>query len=124
MLLDAPCTATGTIRRHPEIKWRLLPQDVEQLCQLQRKLLENVAGLVAEDGVLVYSVCSLDEREGRSQVKDFLERHPEFEPVDPRRVSQSRWEPFTDQEGFFWIWPPAHGLDGFFAARLKRRKGG
>ncbi len=79
VLLDAPCTATGTIRRHPDILRLKRPQDIAALADIQARLLENAARLVAPGGTLVYCTCSLEPEEGPRQIEDFLKRHPRFE---------------------------------------------
>jgi 16S rRNA (cytosine967-C5)-methyltransferase len=78
VVLDAPCSGLGVLRRHPEAKWRLSSADVAELAALQARLLDACAARVAPGGVLVYAVCTFTEREGPRQVAAFLERHPEF----------------------------------------------
>jgi 16S rRNA (cytosine967-C5)-methyltransferase len=110
VVLDAPCTGLGVLRRHPEAKWRLVPADVDRMAALQHELLAAVAPRVAPGGVLVYSVCSVTVTEGEAQVERFLAEQPAFvaEPVGPGRAALRTW-------------PHAGGADGFFAARLRRR---
>jgi 16S rRNA (cytosine967-C5)-methyltransferase len=129
VLLDAPCSATGTIRRHPDIMWLKQPKDIETLAALQSKMLARTAALVKPGGLLVYCTCSLEPEEGEAQVAPFLERHPEFavEPVGPAEIA-----------GLAHLLTPAgslrtlpchgfgeaqilQGMDGFFAARFRRR---
>ena len=116
VLLDAPCTGTGTLRRHPDGRWRLQPPDVKTLTALQRKLLDAAATLVERDGLLVYSTCSLEAEENGMQVQAFLERHPMFE-LEPVTHVDARF--CTD--GMLHVTPYRHGFDGAFAARLRRR---
>ena len=78
MLLDAPCSSTGTIRRHPDIPWLKQPKDIATLAALQSRMLDRAAALVKPGGVLVYCTCSLEPEEGEEQVAPFLARHPEF----------------------------------------------
>ncbi|MBW2276453.1 MAG: 16S rRNA (cytosine(967)-C(5))-methyltransferase RsmB [Deltaproteobacteria bacterium] len=78
VLLDAPCSGTGTLGRRPEIRWRLEPADVNQLVDVQRQMLDRVAELVADGGRLVYAVCSLLPEESEGHLDRFLDRHPEF----------------------------------------------
>ncbi len=121
VLVDAPCTGLGVIRRRPDIKWRVLPGDPMKMAGLQSRLLEAASGLVSPGGRLVYAVCTLTEAEGPGAVRRFLERHPEF-TLDPA----DRWLPgpardLKDERGFLVTWPHRHGLDGFFGARLSKR---
>ncbi len=122
MLLDAPCSATGTFRRHPETVWLARPGDLASLVQAQRRLLDAAAARTAVGGTLVYCVCSLEPEEGEAQAADFLARHPGFAlaPVAPGEGGAplaSR----TDAGALRIL--PTHldgGLDGFFAARFTR----
>jgi 16S rRNA (cytosine967-C5)-methyltransferase len=121
VLLDAPCTGLGTIRRRPEIKWRRRPEDLNRAAGLQRALLAGVAGAVATGGVLVYSACSLEPEETDAVVADFLARHPAFELDDPGPALRQRGD-LVDGQGTVRSWPHRHGTDGFFVARLRRRR--
>lgn len=118
VLIDAPCTGTGTFRRHPDGRWRLRPTDLEALVTLQRQILEAAAPLVVPGGLLVYATCSLEPEENEDQVEAFLNRHPEFEMVPP----SDRVEPrLLDEAGRLLVLPQETGVDGAFAARLRRR---
>ena len=119
VLLDAPCTGLGTIRRRPEIRWRRRPADLCRAAALQRELLEGVAPAVAKDGLLVYSTCSLEPEETEEVVVAFLAAHPEFRLDDPR-LSMPQAADLVDGQGFVRAWPHRHGTDGFFLARLRR----
>lgn len=115
VLLDVPCTGTGTLRRHPDARWRLTPESVGELAGLQRSMLEAGADLVRPGGLLVYSTCTLEPEENEDQVERFLESRPDFavEPGDvPSRV--------LDGEGRLVVLPWKTGFDGAFAARLRR----
>jgi 16S rRNA (cytosine967-C5)-methyltransferase len=117
VLLDAPCTGTGTLRRHPDGRWRVTEHDLAALADLQRRLLDSAADLVRPMGHLVYSTCSLEPEENESQVVSFLSRHPDFEieapstPIDGTMLA----------DGFLSVLPQRQGVDGAFAARLVRR---
>ncbi len=114
VLIDAPCSGTGTWRRNPETRWRLTPDRLAELVKTQAMLLEMGAELVRTGGVLVYAVCALTEAEGRTQVDDFLARNDAFAPESM---------PFTAgrEYGSGRILTPCHdGSDGFYLARLKR----
>lgn len=109
VVLDAPCTGLGVLRRHPEAKWRLEPVDVERMAELQARLLAALAPRVAPGGVLVYSVCTFTEREGPAQIAHFLAGHPAFV-----REGQG------DGPAEIRTWPHQDGADAFFMARLRR----
>lgn len=116
VLLDAPCTGTGTLRRHPDGRWRLRPADLSSLGTLQARLLDAAAGLVKDDGLLVYSTCSLEREENEDQVSAFLRRRPEF------RIEAGPPLPggLVRPDGMLEVLPQEHGWDGAFAARLRR----
>ena len=118
VLLDAPCTGTGTLREHPEIRWRLKESDLSRMAGVQRRMLESVAALVAPGGVLVYAVCSLAPEEGLEVARDFLGRHPEF---SIERPPVPQLGPLLDSDGALVTSPERSGLAGFFAARMRRR---
>lgn len=118
VLLDVPCTGTGTFRRHPDARWRVRPGDLDGLVGLQRSLLDAAAGLVAPGGSLVYATCSLEPEENEDQVNAFLERHASFRPD---RAEPADLEPdLVDADGRLRVLPQSHGVDGAFAARLRR----
>ena len=125
ILLDAPCTATGTFRRNPEVLRATRPADIANLADVQHRLLDVAAAKTRPGGRLVYCVCSLEREEGESQIIAFLRRHPEFRTAaaDPAAIGAPA-EALTP-EGWLRIlpsmWPDHGGLDGFFAARLERR---
>lgn len=120
VLLDAPCSATGTIRRHPDVAWTKDEDDIVRLAQLQGKLLDRAATLVRPGGRLVYCTCSLERAEGEAQIAAFLARNTRFTrvPVRPEEVG-GRAE-LIDGEGDLRTLP-SQGLDGFFASRLVRQ---
>ena len=120
VLVDAPCSGTGTLRRHPEIRWRLTPEDLTSLANRQAKLLHTAAGLLRCGGTLVYSVCSLEPEEGEQVVTGFLSRHPGFRPVDPRPALPETARDLIGGDGAFRTSPAEGGLDGFYAALLLR----
>ncbi len=128
VLLDAPCSSTGTIRRHPDIPYVKSPSDLAALAALQARLLDNAAGLVKPGGRLVYSTCSLEPEEGEAQTAAFLARNEAFrlEPVEDTELFGERgWiEPSGCLRTFPFELalgsPEWSGMDGFFAARLIR----
>lgn len=117
VLVDAPCTGTGTLRRHPDGKWRLRPDDLIALARLQYEILEAAAALVAPGGLLVYATCSLEPEENEERMDAFLAEHPEFEPAPPAAMPDPR---MLDRAGRLVVRPWIFGTDGAFAARLRR----
>ncbi|MFF2484121.1 16S rRNA (cytosine(967)-C(5))-methyltransferase RsmB [Paenibacillus sp. NPDC058071] len=126
VLLDAPCSGFGVIRRKPEIKWTKSEEDVLAIAAIQRRLLEAASGLVKPGGVLVYSTCTIERAENEEQVEQFLERHPEFEfdadwpeaVLAPLRTAGIADDSFR---GSIQLLPQHFGSDGFYIARLRRR---
>ncbi|MBN1308318.1 MAG: 16S rRNA (cytosine(967)-C(5))-methyltransferase RsmB [Chitinispirillaceae bacterium] len=117
VLLDAPCTATGVLHRHPEARWIRTVHDITRLVKVQAMLLDAAATLVAGGGTLVYATCSLEPEENEQQIERFLADHPQFELEGcPAAIPQK----FIDDRGFLSITPYAHQMDGMFAARLLR----
>ncbi|WP_425468883.1 RsmB/NOP family class I SAM-dependent RNA methyltransferase [Rhabdaerophilum calidifontis] len=126
VLLDAPCSATGTIRRHPEIAWSKRLEDILTLAGAQARLLAHAATLVRAGGRLVYATCSLEPEEGERQIARFLEERPDF-MIEPVRPGELGIEPAAVTTGGLLRVLPSHGasyggMDGFFAARLRRRE--
>jgi 16S rRNA (cytosine967-C5)-methyltransferase len=120
VLLDAPCSGLGTLRQHPEIKWRRHPGDLRDLAHLQGELLAAAAQRVRRGGVIVYATCTLTEIENDDVVDRFLRSERRFALDDPRPLLPEPARVLVDGRGFFRSFPHRHGLDGFFAARLKR----
>jgi 16S rRNA (cytosine967-C5)-methyltransferase len=117
VLLDAPCTGTGTFRRHPDGRWRVGLNDLDGLVALQTELLDAAAAHVKPGGLLIYSTCSLEPEENEVQTDAFLAAHPEFtaEPA-PGAVDAS----LLDGAGRLMVLPHRHGFDGAFAVRMRR----
>lgn len=123
VLLDAPCSATGTFRRHPDMLWVASPADIAKLVQVQVRLLDSAARRVAPGGRLVYCVCSLEHEEGEGQVAHFLARRPEF-ALDPIAAGEGGSpEASRRDDGVLRILPHHRegGTDGFFVARFVRK---
>lgn len=120
VLLDVPCTGTGTLRRRPGLRWRQGPERLRSLLRLQEDILEGTAPLVESGGLLVYSTCSLEPEENEEQVERFLERHPEFRREEPGEGTALP-PGVVDARGDMRVLPWSHGTDGAYAARLRRR---
>lgn len=121
VLLDAPCTGTGTLARHPDARWRLTPEAIGEMAVLQARMLDAAAELVRPGGLLVYSTCTLEPEENEERVTEFLRAHGDFalEPsdaVDRRDADQG----FVDSAGYLRVEPWRSGYDGSFAARLRK----
>ena len=114
VLVDAPCSGLGTLRRHPELKWRRHPDDVPRLAALQRELVDAAASLVRPGGLLVYAVCTRTRDETTDVIAALLAAQPRF-------VVEPLAGPAIDADGMLRTAPHTHGLDGFFAARLRAR---
>ena len=125
ILLDAPCTATGTTRRHPDIPLSKTPQDLAQLSRLQAELLERAVRLVRPGGTVVYCTCSLEPEEGEQQIARLLSNHPEMarRPVEASEIGglNEAISKDGDVRTLPCHWGEQGGMDGFFAARLQRK---
>lgn len=123
VLLDAPCTATGTFRRHPDVLHRIGPRQIAELAELQAEMLDRAASWVKPGGMLVYATCSLEPEEGEAQADGFLERHGDFAkaPIDPGLLPSG----IDPADGYVRTLPgmlaEQGGLDGFFIACLQRK---
>lgn len=128
ILLDAPCSATGTIRRHPDVPWLKRERDIETLAEIQKELLERVAGWLKPGGQMVYCTCSMERDEGEAQIEAFLKAHPDFRLVPVAGEEIGGLNACISPEGYVRTLPfhsvdpnlELTGLDGFFAARLQR----
>ena len=122
VLVDAPCSGTGTLRRNPDLKWRQSPESVSELCALQRSILASAARCVAPGGRLVYATCSILQAENEDQVEGFLAAHPEFELLPASGALAGRAGALAMPGPYLKLRPDIHGTDGFFAAVLERRR--
>ena len=121
VLVDAPCSGTGTLRRHPEIRWRLKPEELPMLARRQLLILRAASALVRPGGRLVYSVCSVEPEEGESVIAAFLDEHAEFVRADPRAGLLPAARTLIGADLALRTAPTDDGMDGFFAALLTRR---
>ena len=115
VLLDAPCSGTGTLRHNPEIRWRLTNDDITQLAEQQKRFLMNAAAVVKPGGLLVYSTCSIEAEENEEVVRDFLSSNNQL-----TQVSLLVNADLVTNSGAARTWPHRHGTDGFFIAALRR----
>ena len=122
VLLDTPCSATGTARRHPDVVWNKTPEAIASLTQIQDALLKNAAGMVKPGGTLVYACCSLQPEEGIKRIEAFLRRHKDWRREPVRAAEVPGGEAFITAEGDMRTlpcnWMAAGGIDGFYIARL------
>jgi len=120
VLVDAPCSGLGTLRAHPEIKWRRTPEDLAASALMQARLLRRVAECVRAGGTLVYSTCTLSTVENEDVLAAFLAERSDFRVVDPRPLLPENARRLIGADNIFRTYPHHSGLDGFFAARLQR----
>jgi len=118
ILVDAPCSGLGTLKRNPEIKWRLAPGDIKAFAELQGKILGSAALCLKEGGIIVYSVCTVMPEENEEVIETFLRHHRDFRLLPPPGSIDCR---LIDERGFFRTSPDRHGTDGFFAAVMVRK---
>ncbi len=122
VLIDAPCSGLGTLRRNPDLKWRMHPESLANLLQTQAGILRQAAACVAPGGRLVYATCSLLPEENELQVERFLAENPDFTLLDAGNIVKDRCENLTVPGPYLSLRPDVHGTDGFFAAVLERKK--
>lgn len=120
ILLDAPCTSTGTLRRHPDVAWLRRPTDVRTLAELQTKLIAASAKLLKPGAPLLYAVCSLEPEEGPGVVAEALRNGWRRDPLTPAELPAELITTDGDMRTLPSHWPEIGGLDGFYAARLLR----
>ncbi len=121
VLVDAPCSGVGTLRRNPDLKWRQSLQSLQELTALQTKILASASRCVAPGGRLVYATCSLLKEENQDQAELFLANHPDFELIDAAPILASRTNLHIEGP-YLSLRPDVHGTDGFFAAIFERKK--
>jgi 16S rRNA (cytosine967-C5)-methyltransferase len=124
VLVDAPCSGLGTLRRNPDLKWRQSPKALDELCTKQQAILASAARLVKPGGRLVYATCSLLRCENEQIAEAFGAGHADFEPLPAGAAlaaAQVERAQELDTNGHLRLWPHRHETDGFFAAAWQRR---
>jgi 16S rRNA (cytosine967-C5)-methyltransferase len=127
VLVDAPCSGLGTLRRNPDLKWRQTPQGVQELHDKQLAILNSASRLLKPGGRLVYATCSLLDAENETVAREFADAHPDFTLL-PAQDVLAHAQVGTGQaaelseDGFLRLWPHRHRSDGFFAAVWERNK--
>jgi 16S rRNA (cytosine967-C5)-methyltransferase len=122
VLVDAPCSGMGTLRRNPDVKWRQQPEDIAELTEKQASILDGASRLVKFGGRLVYATCSLLDEENDRIVEQFLASHADFELVPMNKVLAEQRIPL-EMGDYLKMLPHKHGTDGFFAAVFERKAG-
>ena len=120
VLVDAPCSGLGTLRRNPDLKWRQHPESLAELREVQARILRQAARCVAPGGRLVYATCSVLREENEDQVDAFLAENTEFKRMDAGEILKDRCKNLTLEGPYLVLRPDRHGTDGFFAAVLER----
>jgi 16S rRNA (cytosine967-C5)-methyltransferase len=120
VMVDAPCSGLGTLRRDPDIRWRQTPDALPSFAAKQQLMLDNAAAVIAPGGRLVYATCSSEPEENEQVADGFLARHPEFAPVPASRAHPAIATELEDPRGHFRTEPDRHGLEHFFGAVFQR----
>lgn len=125
VLVDAPCTGLGIIRRKPDIKWRRKKEDKDKIIKLQKKILSTSSKYVKEDGIIVYSTCTIEPEENEHIIEKFLENNKDFCLEDiwqhlPKQL-ESLPKGYNQKKGYIQLYTNKHGVDGFFIAKMRRR---
>lgn len=121
VLVDAPCTGVGTLRRNPDLKWRQTPQELSRLLEQQASILKHASRCLRPGGRLVYATCSFLPQENEDQISRFLENHPMFELLDASQCLPQPLPGAVDAQGLLHLRPDRHQTDGFFAAVLQKQ---
>jgi len=119
VLIDAPCTGLGVLRRNPDARWKRVPGDIIRLAAKQKKLLNAAASLVAPGGYLVFAVCSCEPEENEKVIEHFLNKRKDF-TLDTTAAEYFSG-PLLTLQGYLKTYPAAENMDGFFAAKLRRK---
>ncbi len=125
ILIDAPCTGTGVIRRHPDIKWARKEEDLISVPEKQLRLLDGLVPFLRKGGIIVYATCSLEPEENEEVIAKFLEKHSDFELEDPLKTLEKycgeKIKELVLENKYVKTYPHKHNLDGFFMVRLKKK---
>jgi 16S rRNA (cytosine967-C5)-methyltransferase len=121
VLLDAPCSGLGVLRRNPDAKWSSRKADIARCADRQVRFLDGLAPLVKPGGILVFAVCSMEPEENEQVIARFLKKHANFAISASQAIEAASVQPFIGRDRFFRTAPHINDLDGFFAARLRRR---
>lgn len=122
ILVDAPCSGLGVLRRRPDARWRKDPSQIPGIVRLQKDILKSAAECLRPGGVLVYSTCTITREENLGVVEEFLKEHPEFSMGDLRQFLPAGLDrEDTAEHGYLQLLPHIHGMDGFFIARLRKK---
>jgi len=121
VFIDAPCSGLGTLRRNPGLKWTVTEESVRELCAKQLRIMEAHALFVKDQGVMYYATCSLLHEENQAVIAAFLDRHPEFTPVDLTATAGKAGLASQVVDGSFFLYPHKEGTDGFFCGAIQRR---
>jgi 16S rRNA (cytosine967-C5)-methyltransferase len=122
ILVDAPCSGLGTLRREPEIRWRRTDDDLPGFAQRQRRMLHEAASALRPGGLLLYATCSSEPDENEQVAAAFRDEHPQFVSVDPCAWPlPAAIAPLINDAGHLRTLPHQHGLEAFFAAAVQRR---
>jgi 16S rRNA (cytosine967-C5)-methyltransferase len=119
ILLDAPCSGLGTLRRNPDIKWSAYRKDLDRYHSLQLRMLQQVSGWLKPRGIMVYAVCSPEPEETVEVVQAFIATNPKFQVDREAGELPESVRPLIDAQGFLQTYPHLSYMDGFFAVRLK-----
>jgi 16S rRNA (cytosine967-C5)-methyltransferase len=120
ILLDAPCTGLGVLRRNPDSKWTVQKQNFTRYTKKQKALLNGVAPLLKDSGILVYTVCSMEPEENEIVIKEFLNNHSDFAIDKNCGQLHGKAASLVNKDGLFKTFPHDHQMDGFFAVRIKK----
>ncbi len=118
ILIDAPCSGLGVLRRHPELRWRRQPEDFARFAALQRAMLQQAAPYLRPGGLMLYITCTTEAEENEQVIQAFLASQPEFALRTQAAALPPQAQQFIDAQGYFRSLPERDGLDGFFAAAL------